>query len=75
MNKEESTLFHKPLIDPSKCNGCGVCVGVCYQAALVVSGGKVSFATTIDCPWCGKCEAVCPRGAISCHYEIIFAED
>lgn len=68
-------MFDRPLIDPAKCNGCGVCVGACHQAALVIQGGTVSFTTTLDCPWCGHCEAVCPLGAISCPYEIVFAED
>ena len=75
MSKEEKILFDRPLIDSSKCNGCGVCVEVCYQAALIISGGKVKFAGVIECPWCGECEAVCPRGAISCPYEIVFPED
>lgn len=68
-------MFERPAIDPAKCDGCGVCVSVCHQAALVIIGGTVSFSETEECPWCGKCEAVCPSGAITCPYEIIFGED
>lgn len=67
-------MFERPVIDPAKCDGCGVCVSVCQPAALVIVGGTVSFSATGDCPWCGECEAVCPRGAITCPYEIIFGE-
>jgi MinD superfamily P-loop ATPase len=65
-------LCDRPLIDPAKCDGCGVCAGVCPQSALVVTGGKVNFTMTAGCSWCGECEAVCPSGAIGCPYEIVF---
>lgn len=71
----DMNLFDKPLIDPAKCDGCGVCVSVCHQAALSMVSKTVSFTAKIDCPWCGECEAVCPQGAISCPYEIVFSED
>jgi len=67
-------LLDKPLIDPAKCDGCGVCVSVCRQAALSLTGKTVSFSAETECPWCGDCEAVCPSGAISCPYEIIVSE-
>ena len=67
-------MFERPVIDTARCDGCGLCVSVCPQGALVIVTGVVCFEATIDCPWCGECEAVCPQGAISCPFEILFGE-
>lgn len=67
-------MFERPVIDIARCDGCGLCVSVCHQSALVIVGGVVSFEAITECPWCGECEAVCPHGAISCPYEILFGE-
>ena len=68
-------MFEKPVVDAAKCDGCGLCVGVCHQGALVIIAGKARFKTGLECPWCGECEAVCPIGAISCPFEVIFEDD
>ena len=53
-----------PVIDPEKCNGCGLCLrpGHCYAIEMkddlpVIDGDR--------CLGCGVCEAICPRKAIS----------
>jgi MinD superfamily P-loop ATPase len=63
-----------PEIDLDKCNGCGVCLGVCDCRALVMVGNVVTVVETEDCGWCLECEAVCPTGAITCPFEIVIEE-
>jgi len=60
-----------PVIDPQKCNGCGLCISVCCCNALVMVGNVVTVIEVEECDWCTQCEAVCPTGAISCFFEIV----
>jgi ferredoxin len=63
-----------PQIDISKCNGCGLCVGVCALGGLVMVERVVIYVGGDDCDWCGMCEAVCQMGAIGCPYDIVIDE-
>jgi ferredoxin len=63
-----------PVINPIKCDGCGLCVGVCHLNALVIVNDIVTIIETVECDWCTDCEAVCLTGAISCPFEIILQE-
>jgi len=63
-------LIEMPVIDPEKCNGCGLCIDVCACDAIVMTDGLVTIVETDSCGWCLQCEIVCPEGAISCSYEI-----
>jgi len=63
-----------PIIDTQKCDGCGLCVGVCHCDALTVVNKIINIIETMECDWCADCEAVCPTGAISCPFEIIIQE-
>jgi ferredoxin len=63
-----------PVIDPEKCNGCGLCVGVCHLNALAIVNNIIAIIETVECDWCTDCEAVCLTGAISCPFEIILQE-
>jgi MinD superfamily P-loop ATPase len=63
-----------PVIDPQKCDGCGLCVGVCHLNALVIVDNIITIIETVECDWCTDCELVCPTGAISCPFEIIIQE-
>jgi ferredoxin len=63
-----------PVIDPQKCDGCGLCVGVCHHNALAIVNNVITIIETAECDWCTDCEAVCPTGAISCPFEIIIQE-
>jgi ferredoxin len=61
-----------PVVDREKCNGCGLCVSVCYCEALVLVENVITVLETEECRWCTECEAVCPTGAIACPFEIVF---
>jgi ferredoxin len=64
-------VVEMPVVDKEKCNGCGLCVSVCYCNALVLVGVVVTVVETEECGWCTECEAVCPTGAIACPFEIV----
>lgn len=67
-------MAEMPLVDQAKCNGCMLCIEVCYCHALVVVGNVITVIQTDDCGWCTQCEAICPTGAISCPFEIVIEE-
>ena len=60
-----------PLIDPQKCDGCGLCVRACPTNALDLRNGKAFIADSLACEYSGLCEAVCPTQAISRLFEIV----
>jgi NAD-dependent dihydropyrimidine dehydrogenase PreA subunit len=60
-----------PVVDWEKCNGCGLCVEVCYCGAFVQIDNKITIVETEFCGWCTQCEAICPTGAIACPFEIV----
>jgi MinD superfamily P-loop ATPase len=64
-----------PEIVQEKCDGCGLCVAICHCNAFIMVNRVVSVREIDDCHYCTECEAVCPTGAISCPYEIVFGED
>jgi MinD superfamily P-loop ATPase len=63
-----------PVIDHKKCDGCGLCVGVCHCNTLAIVNSIITIIETVECDWCTDCEAVCSIGAISCPFEIIIQE-
>jgi MinD superfamily P-loop ATPase len=63
-----------PVIEPQKCNGCGLCVSVCRNNALAVVNSVITIIETVECDWCTDCELVCTTGAIRCPFEIILQE-
>jgi MinD superfamily P-loop ATPase len=67
-------VIEMPVIDAQKCDGCGLCVGVCQWDALAVVNRVATTVETVKCDWCGDCEAVCHTGAITCPFEIISQE-
>ena len=67
-------MVEMPIIDPEKCDGCGLCISVCSCQALVLVDNVVTIIATEECHWCTICEAVCPTGAISCSFEIVIEE-
>jgi len=64
-------VIEMPVVDQEKCNGCGLCVSVCYCNALILAGNIITIIETEECGWCTECEAVCPTGAIACPFEIV----
>lgn len=63
-----------PILDTGKCNGCGLCAGVCHLNVLAIVDKIVIIVETVECDWCTDCEAVCRTGAISCPFEIVLQE-
>ncbi len=53
----------RPVIDPERCNGCGICAN-CIHGGIVMDGKKA--ATNLDnCVRCGVCESICPVDAVT----------
>lgn len=53
-----------PVVDASKCDGCGKCRSLCEYNAIVVVKGKACVYSEL-CHSCGGCARVCPRSAIT----------
>lgn len=71
-------MAEMPVIDPGKCQGCGLCVSVCACDVLVLVDGKATVVRIEEChyctSWCNLCELVCPNEAISCPFEIVIED-
>ena len=52
-------------IDAEKCNGCGLCVGACAEAAIALVDGKAKLVSDMYCDGLGACLGECPQGAIA----------
>ncbi len=72
-------MVQMPIIDASKCNGCGLCVGICKCGVLVLIENKATVIKKEGCAectrWCTLCEDICPNEAIRCPFEIIIEEE
>lgn len=51
-------------INEDKCNGCGLCINVCAEAALKLVDGKAKLVKDFYCDGMGACLDVCPLGAL-----------
>ena len=67
-------MLEMPVVNPIKCNGCGLCISVCRCRALVMVDNVIIVTEVEDCGWCTECEAVCPCDAIRCPFEIVVEE-
>ena len=63
-----------PRLNRELCDGCGLCLTVCYCGALVIKDNVLYVVDTEECGYCGYCEAVCPTRAIACLYDIAIEE-
>ena len=52
-------------INEEKCDGCGLCIGACHEAALQLVNGKAKLVSDNLCDGLGACLPDCPRGAIN----------
>jgi ferredoxin len=64
--RPSSSLF-KGIVDPGKCQGCGLCEGRCSAGAIVIQG--IARINPDRCVGCGHCVEICPQGAISLRAE------
>ena len=53
----------RPVLDPEKCNRCGLCWMYCPDNAIEAEGGSFKISYTY-CKGCGICAKECPKGAI-----------
>ena len=72
----DSSLFiGKPVIDGSKCSGCGECTSRCPSGAILENSEtripEINYST---CIFCTLCEEVCPEGAAVMTTEFELAE-
>jgi NAD-dependent dihydropyrimidine dehydrogenase PreA subunit len=54
-----------PVLDVTRCTGCGECVAVCPTDCLAAAGRVVWLPRQADCVGCGACERVCPADAVT----------
>lgn len=52
-------------INEELCNGCGLCVDACHEAAIILNNGKAKLIRDDYCDGLGNCLPVCPTNAIS----------
>ena len=52
-------------INEELCNGCGLCISACHEAAIGLVNGKAKLLRDDYCDGLGNCLPVCPTGAIS----------
>ncbi len=52
-------------INEELCNGCGLCVNACHEAAIGLVDGKARLLRDDYCDGLGNCLPVCPTGAIT----------
>jgi NAD-dependent dihydropyrimidine dehydrogenase PreA subunit len=64
-----------PIIDPERCDGCGLCVRVCPTGALALWHGRAVVAQPAACEYTGLCELICPTQAIQRPFMILLADD
>lgn len=52
-------------INEDKCNGCGLCISGCHEAALQLINGKAKLVSDNLCDGLGACLPECPTGAMT----------
>jgi NAD-dependent dihydropyrimidine dehydrogenase PreA subunit len=53
-----------PVLDETRCTGCGDCVLVCPTQCLALAGGLPRLARPLDCVSCVLCVHICPAEAL-----------
>jgi NAD-dependent dihydropyrimidine dehydrogenase PreA subunit len=57
-------VLELPLLDETRCTGCGDCVAVCPTACLEMAGALPWLPRPGDCIRCALCVLVCPVDAL-----------
>lgn len=63
-NKTGSWRNFTPVVDSSKCNGCGICEVFCPDSCVDIID-KLFVVNGLYCKGCGICAKECPRSAIN----------
>lgn len=71
----EMSMDFLPQIDFLKCIGCEMCVKVCPHDVLAVVDNHPAVSRPERCEYSGDCQEICPTGAISLIYEIVFSDE
>lgn len=61
-----------PMIDASRCTGCGLCIRICSTQSLAMRDGLAVVTDPDACIYTGNCERICPTQAISRPFQILF---
>ena len=69
MGKMEMHTEGSPLVDTSRCIGCGMCERNCLYGGIHVVDKKAQINEE-NCVGCGHCFSFCPRGALDCRFDI-----
>ena len=65
LEKDESCLTDKAVVDETLCSGCGICSTVCPYNAVQKTELGLAIIDEGNCKGCGICAASCPDRAIS----------
>ncbi|QEL19754.1 ATP-binding protein [Limnoglobus roseus] len=57
-----------PVVDVTKCTGCGDCVAVCPTLCLETCGRLPWLPRPGDCASCAACVLICPVDAIALRH-------
>jgi pyruvate ferredoxin oxidoreductase delta subunit len=64
----------RPVLDKSKCSGCGICALFCPPQCLIET--EDYYLPNLEfCKGCGICARECPRNAITMVLEGEFSDD
>jgi uncharacterized Fe-S center protein len=58
-----------PVLNPKKCNRCGLCSEVCPTGAATLPEGSGPFYNLADCIGCSQCIALCPQTALKIFWD------
>jgi len=64
-------MTFEPIIDKSKCKGCGMCVDICPVDVYEMKDGRAVSTNIADCLGCESCAKVCESGAITVDEQVV----